>query len=103
MKLKVFKQVYGSCDVPRNWTEDQSLSNWVRKQRDEYRMVPKRLTEERIKLLNNIGFRWWIKKSLTELVDELEVLLKQVKTKQSYRKSESIKMDWWTMVGRGVD
>ena len=30
-KLKAYKQEYGDCSVPRKWTEDPPLGNWLRR------------------------------------------------------------------------
>ena len=101
--LKEYKDKFGHCNVSYCSNEYSSLYNWVRKQRNEYTKMKSQLTNERIDLLNDIGFKWSTKKTLTELVNEIEIMLKNVKTKKQHRKSESIKMEWLVMVGRGVN
>jgi hypothetical protein len=102
-QLKDYKEQFGNCNVPYRWSENPKLASWVRKQRDEYRKMRSQLTNARVGLLNDIGFKWSNKKTLTELVNEIEIMLQNVNTKKQYRKSESIKMEWWVMVGRGVN
>lgn len=53
--LKEYKNKHGDCNVPTNWT-DRKLVNWVETQRTKYRN--RKLSEERIKLLEGIGFKW---------------------------------------------
>uniref|UniRef100_A0A7S2JSK5 Helicase-associated domain-containing protein n=1 Tax=Leptocylindrus danicus TaxID=163516 RepID=A0A7S2JSK5_9STRA len=60
--LKQYKEVHGNCNVPTSYTEDYTLRDWVRKQRLEYKKVSNgvhsALTQERISLLETIGFLW---------------------------------------------
>ena len=54
--LKRFKQKNGDCFVPQGYKADQSLGGWVTTQR-----VAKKngsMSQERVKLLNDIGFCW---------------------------------------------
>ena len=53
--LKEYKKEYGDCNVQRDW-RDRQLVNWMVSQRTRYRN--KKLNEERIKLLEEIGFEW---------------------------------------------
>jgi len=50
------------AQVPIKWERNIKLSNWVSAQRQEYKSKQKgrysRLTQDRIELLNNIGFVW---------------------------------------------
>jgi len=70
-ELREYKKKYGNCDVPNNWPENQPLSYWVAKQRQQYKLYVCRnsdggtatpsachLTEDRVKLLDEIGFDW---------------------------------------------
>ena len=57
--LKRYKERFGNFNVPRKWPEDQSLSNWVKHQREYLRKDLKgRITfpESRRKALEEIGF-----------------------------------------------
>ena len=61
-KLKDFAREHGHCKVPKGYHKDIELANWVRNQRLEYtnmqRKKKTRMTEERLQLLNSIGFTW---------------------------------------------
>ena len=58
----MMQEKYGHAQVPIGWEENSQLSNWVSTQRQEYKLLRKgrssRLTNDRIKLLDNIGFVW---------------------------------------------
>lgn len=53
-KLIEYKSKYGNCNVPQTWKEDIRLAVWVRKQREKKNIMP----EDRIKILDSIGFDW---------------------------------------------
>ena len=55
-RLKAYKKLYGRCNVPRRWKQDQRLSFWVSTQRQFKRKG--RLSRERIRLLNALRFEW---------------------------------------------
>lgn len=55
-KLKTFKRKHGHCCVPYNYRSDPTLGNWVKRQRDTY--FRERLSDERMKVLNSLGFVW---------------------------------------------
>eukprot|EP00586_Coscinodiscus_wailesii_P003168 CAMPEP_0172489756 /NCGR_PEP_ID=MMETSP1066-20121228/19962_1 /TAXON_ID=671091 /ORGANISM="Coscinodiscus wailesii, Strain CCMP2513" /LENGTH=862 /DNA_ID=CAMNT_0013257847 /DNA_START=239 /DNA_END=2827 /DNA_ORIENTATION=+ len=61
-KLKKFKSQEGHCNVPKHYSQDQSLGLWVSTQRNEYRKLMKNqescMTEERIEALEKIDFVW---------------------------------------------
>lgn len=56
------KRNYGHAEVPMRWEENPQLSNWVSKQRHQYKLMqsgrPTRLSPKRIRMLNDIGFVW---------------------------------------------
>eukprot|EP00527_Entomoneis_sp_CCMP2396_P003928 CAMPEP_0198147476 /NCGR_PEP_ID=MMETSP1443-20131203/35960_1 /TAXON_ID=186043 /ORGANISM="Entomoneis sp., Strain CCMP2396" /LENGTH=345 /DNA_ID=CAMNT_0043811831 /DNA_START=30 /DNA_END=1067 /DNA_ORIENTATION=+ len=63
VQLLQYYQQHGHCLVPKRFKENQSLGNWVNKQRQEYRKflageTPCSLSEERIEILNQMGFCW---------------------------------------------
>ena len=65
-ELDVYKAEHGNCLVPQHYPDNKALGKWVDKQRTQYRLrregkqTP--LTEERIKLLDEVGFVWSVKK-----------------------------------------
>ena len=65
-ELDVYKAEHGNCLVPQRYSKNKALGTWVDKQRTQYRLrregkqTP--LTEERIKLLDEVGFVWSVKK-----------------------------------------
>jgi GNAT superfamily N-acetyltransferase len=52
-------QKHGDCNVPYEWTSNPKLGKWVVNQRQVKNT--RRLSEERIRRLNEIGFQWRIK------------------------------------------
>ena len=61
-KLKAYKADHGHCNVPKGYKADKKLGNWVINQRTEYKDLQAgksfAMTQERIGLLNKIGFEW---------------------------------------------
>ena len=58
--LKEYKRKHGDCDVPFFYEENRKLASWVRTQRANYRNG--KLSDDRIKRLEDIGFMWNIRK-----------------------------------------
>ena len=57
LELEDFKSKFGHCDVRKSYPGYESLSTWCNRMRRE--LQPKgRLTKEKIKRLNDIGFQW---------------------------------------------
>ncbi len=54
--LVCFKKRYGHCNVPREWPEDKSLSDWVGAQR--YKKLTGQLESDRERALSELGFKW---------------------------------------------
>ena len=54
--LVEFNNNYGHCNVPDKWPSNLRLSHWIGKQRSDWKN--QRLSEERIKRLESIGFTW---------------------------------------------
>ena len=52
--LTKYKNIWGHCNVPRDWSENQHLSKWV----DKLRQIKSRLSLEQIKRLDSLGFDW---------------------------------------------
>lgn len=61
-ELKNFVACYGHAEVPMRWEENPQLSNWVSKQRHQYKLMqsnrPSRLNMDKVNKLNKIGFVW---------------------------------------------
>lgn len=74
--LKIYKEEYGNCMVPRGFAKDHRLGLWVAEQRKQYKLMkndrPCSITQERVALLEQIDFAWdaqeamWMK-HLTDL------------------------------------
>ncbi|MCX5871278.1 MAG: Helicase associated domain protein [Deltaproteobacteria bacterium] len=58
VQLLYFKDEYGHCNVPYNYSDNPQLANWVNQQR--YRRKRGQLLVEREKILNEIDFNWTI-------------------------------------------
>lgn len=56
-ELRQFQREHGHCRVPKRYSANPSLANWVSKQRQLYKRSSS-LTQERIDSLNDIGFCW---------------------------------------------
>jgi len=61
-ELQVFYQTYGHANVPESYPTNPALGAWCINQRSYYRQHDRGqstgLTEDRIKRLNEIGFKW---------------------------------------------
>jgi hypothetical protein len=55
-ELKRYKERFGDCNVPRQWTENPRLGTWVGTQRNLKKEGE--LDLERIKRLQDLGFEW---------------------------------------------
>ena len=55
-----YKKDHGDCNVPSTWKENKQLARWTTKQRQKYR--DGKLSDDRIKRLEDIGFEWNIHK-----------------------------------------
>ncbi len=55
-ELKVFKERFGHCDVPVQFSENRQLGVWVFTQRQSSKAG--KLSSERVRRLNEIGFTW---------------------------------------------
>jgi hypothetical protein len=57
-----FKEEIGHCRVPKGYSKDPELANWVRNQRLEQANFEKkkksRMTPDRFKSLSELGFKW---------------------------------------------
>ena len=86
-ELLEYKQEYGHLLVPKRYRENPTLGNWVNKTRQQYKHYlnnkPSSMTQERIDLLDKIGFVW----SATHNLDDDSL-------PQIYRQTE-ISQSWW--------
>ena len=61
-RLLKFKDDNGHCKVPKGYRKDRELANWVRNQRLERANILRgrkvRMTEERFRQLDDVGFKW---------------------------------------------
>lgn len=61
-ELKQYKAQYGNCFVPQKYAPNQPLANWVKQQRTHHRFLQQgkysSLTDERLILLDSVGFVW---------------------------------------------
>ena len=91
-ELVHYKEEHGNCNVPARYTKNRRLGIWVSAQRQQYKQItsavdddkPKRatpLTQERIDLLNALGFTWTLRSrdSLGESWNQRLEELKQYK------------------------
>jgi hypothetical protein len=57
--LREFRRRFGHCNVPSEWAENVNLGRWVVKMRGLNRAG--RLSDEKVRLLNELGFVWDVK------------------------------------------
>ena len=60
-QLVEYKNTYGHCNVSQKWKENPALGKWVSDQRKKWR--DKNIDQEKIDLLNALGFVWQPKSS----------------------------------------
>jgi hypothetical protein len=76
-ELADYHKIHGHCNVPRNYSENSKLANWVNTQRMQYRLHLKGMTSSitlsRIQELESLDFKWGCVASwecrLSELAD----------------------------------
>lgn len=64
-RLLRYRQEHSDCNVPRKYAPDQSLANWVAKQRHWYKKRKNEgdvsyMTDERVKKLDEVNFKWFV-------------------------------------------
>lgn len=68
-EMKKFRETHGHTNIPCRSPANQALRGFLTSQRAEYRKLqasePSRLTVDKVQRLNDIGFVWTSKKSLT--------------------------------------
>jgi len=64
-ELLDYKENHGNCNVPTKYQINRGLATWVNRQRVQHRLLCEHktssMTEERLKALNKIGFRWEVR------------------------------------------
>jgi hypothetical protein len=58
LELLEYKRAHGNCLVPRRFQSNLLLARWVEAQRNYYNNDRKKISQERIERLNNVGFAW---------------------------------------------
>ena len=65
-ELKEYRERYGDCNVPSQWSENPQLGRWVSTQRSQYRLYQEgkksSMTKERMQALESINFEWRVRK-----------------------------------------
>jgi len=56
LALREYKERFGNCRVPQKWKENKVLARWVAEQRRCRKR--NQISEDRIQLLNELGFDW---------------------------------------------
>jgi len=66
--LKVYKEQHSNCLVPNYYPVNEKLGVWVKTQRYQYRLLndgkTAKISEERVNLLNSVGFVWDVNKMI---------------------------------------
>lgn len=66
-QLVTFMGTYGHCRVPIQSSQFPQLSSWIKCQRRQYKLFrdgkPSSMTQERMRLLESIGFSWEVRSS----------------------------------------
>ncbi|MDM8567017.1 Helicase associated domain protein [Candidatus Halobeggiatoa sp. HSG11] len=55
-ELLEYKKIHGDCNVPMGWPENPQLARWIHRQRVLKKQD--KISEKRIRKLDEIGFRW---------------------------------------------
>jgi len=100
--LKAYGERFGNCRVPRNWAEDPQLGTWVVNQRGLY--YQGRLSAERIKLLEAIGFEWAVSTALPweDRFEQLKAYKERFGNCRVPRKwAENTQLGSWVHIQRG--
>ncbi|KAL7505829.1 hypothetical protein ACHAXN_003267 [Cyclotella atomus] len=66
-ELKAYKRENGHANVPKVYSKNPSLGYWVNEQRFQYRRLQKKkssyMTEDKIKALNSLDFKWSLRET----------------------------------------
>ena len=68
-ELLAYKAAHNNCNVPSRWKHNPQLGQWVKNQRERYRLFEKGkqtcMTKDRIIMLQYIGFQWSLRPDLS--------------------------------------
>jgi transposase-like protein len=102
-ELAEYRKIHGHCNVPRSYSENVKLANWVSTQKKHYKLhlegKPSQITLPRIQKLESLGFEWdsrsanW-EGSLSELADYRKI---HGHCNVPNRYSENTKLGQWVM------
>ena len=108
--LRKYKEDHGDCNVPSKWVENYlQLGQWVNTQRTNYRKD--KLRDDRIKHLENIGFKWHADRSFLNEANEKR-WIEKLETLKTYKdkhgdcnvpsnwKKNNINLGQWVMAQR---
>ena len=77
-ELLQYKDKHGDCKVPQHYKPNKSLGKWVAKQREQYKLLRKGqhsfLTPYRLEKLNQAGFAWQIRSTMSADQDDMNPL-----------------------------
>jgi hypothetical protein len=66
-ELKAYALNHGHCDVPHNYDLNTKLPTWIKCQRRQYKLLQQgktsNMTQERIDMLLQLGFKWGVRTS----------------------------------------
>ena len=88
-ELVAYQKVHGTGHVPSKWKENQTLANWVRMQRLQYKK--QELSNVRIEKLNAIGFVWFVWPDWRERIE----IYQRICTVQYTSHSSRTKLSSW--------
>ena len=61
-ELRQYRQEFGHCNVPSNFSQNPQLATWVKCQRRQYKLhqegKPSNMTPQRVREPENLGFEW---------------------------------------------
>jgi len=99
-ELKIFKESFNHCNVPRDWPENLQLGTWVSTQRRAKKQ--NNLSPERIKMLDALGFPWDpFGETWDDMFNELKEYKKQYgHTNVPAKLSKNKKLEGWVRTQR---
>lgn len=108
--LQEYKQAKGHCSVPRRYATESgaNLGNWVHDQRAEYKLFQagkkSQITQERIDLLNALGFEWKVDRDPWEekfqLLKEYKAIKGGCRVPTRYKTDAGVPLGSWANVQR---
>jgi len=93
-ELLEFRQKTGHCLVPSNYSLNPKLATWVKCQRRQYKLhlrgSSSNITDDRVAILENIGFEWQLRSSSHTIQNQIAAHQKKLNTMKG-KKSKSSK------------